>query len=62
MKPVRKARLLKEITLDDIFLKTKIPISKLSRIERGIFQPSEKEKKLISEALKEPVSKIFPGK
>ena len=62
MEPVRKIRLLKEITMDDIFLQTKIPISKLSRIERGIFQPNEIEKKLISEALREPVSKIFPEK
>ena len=60
MKPVRKIRLFKEVTLDDIFLQTKIPISKLSRIERGIFQPNEIEKKLISKALKQPVSKIFP--
>jgi len=46
MKQVRKIRLLKEITLDQIFLKTNIPISKLSRIERGIFRPSEKEKNI----------------
>ena len=60
MKQVRKIRILKEITLDDIFLKTKIPISKLSRIERGIFSASEKEKKLISETLGEPTEKVFP--
>lgn len=60
MKSVRRIRLLKEITLDDIFLKTKIPISKLSRIERGIFQPSEKEKILISQTLEEPTEKVFP--
>lgn len=60
MKPVRRIRLLKELTLDEIFLKTNITISKLSRIERGIFKPTDKEKILISETLGEPTEKVFP--
>ena len=60
MKEVRRIRILKEMSMDQVYLKTKIPIPKLSRIERGIFEPSEKEKKLIAKALKENVSKIFP--
>ena len=57
---VRKRRLLKGLTLDNIFIQTKIDISKLSRIERGIFKPSEKEKKLISKALKAKAEELFP--
>lgn len=60
MLALRKERILKEKTIDDVFMKTRIPISKLSRIERGIYQATEKEKKLIAKALGEPINKIFP--
>ena len=60
MKEIRKIRLLKERTLDEIFLRTRIPIAKLSRIERGIYKATEKEKRLISKALGEPEEKVFP--
>jgi len=60
MKEVRRIRILKEMSMDEVYIKTKIPIPKLSRIERGIFEPSEKEKKLIARALKVPKSEIFP--
>jgi transcriptional regulator with XRE-family HTH domain len=60
MKEIRKIRLLKERTLDDIFIRTRIPIAKLSRIERGIYEATEKERKLIAKALGEPEDKVFP--
>jgi len=60
MKPMRKIRQFKGLTLDDVYLKTGISIPKLSRIERGIFKATEKEKRLISRALKTPKKKVFP--
>ncbi len=59
---MRKQRLLKGKTLDDMFIQTDISIPKLSRIERGIFKPSEKEKRLISKALKVEKNLLFPKK
>jgi len=57
---IRKLRRQQEITQDVLYSKTKIWPARLSRIERGIFTPSEKEKRLISEALKTPIKDIFP--
>ena len=48
------------MTLDEIYLKTGINISKLSRIERGIFKPRYEEQIMIAEALGVPLSEIFP--
>lgn len=59
---MRQNRIFKKLTLDDLFLRTRINISRLSRIERKIFKPTEQEKKLIAIALKRPLSKIFPEK
>jgi len=59
---MRQNRIFKKLTLDDLFLQTGINISRLSRIERKIFKPTEQEKKLIAIALKRPLSKIFPEK
>lgn len=57
---MRKNRVLKDLTLDDLYLRTGIDQSRLSRIERNIFKPSDREKKLISKALRVPVQEIFP--
>lgn len=59
---MRKSRLLKDLTLDDLYLRTGITMPKLSRIERNIFKPTEREKKLICKALKVSVKDIFAGK
>ena len=64
MKPGNKLRLARIslfITLEDVYLKSKrkISTSKLSRIERGITVPTEKEKKTISKILKVPVEDLF---
>ncbi|GAH74941.1 unnamed protein product [marine sediment metagenome] len=48
------------LTQDDIYLLTNIWPSQISRIERGIFRPTPKEKKLLSKALKIPIREIFP--
>jgi transcriptional regulator with XRE-family HTH domain len=62
MRKMRRVRLLKEITLDELYLRTgrKISQPRLSRFERGIALPSEEEKALIARALKEPVERLFP--
>lgn len=62
MRKMRRLRLLKELTLDELYLRTgrKLSQPRLSRIERGIAIPSKEEKDLISRALQEPVKKIFP--
>jgi len=62
IKKMKELRFFKGLSLDDIYVLTGRRISQpqLSRIERGISIPSDKDKELISRALKEPVSKAFP--
>ena len=62
IKKMKKLRFFKGLSLDDIYVLTGRRISQpqLSRIERGISIPSDKEKELIARALKEPASKTFP--
>lgn len=57
MKKIRNQR---GITLDIIYLKTGIDISRLSRIERQIFKPKEKEKRVISRVLGKRIMQVFP--
>ena len=49
--PVRKRRLLKELTLDDLSCRTNIGVPKLSRLERNLLKPTPRERELISKAL-----------
>lgn len=58
---LRLARISLFITLEDVYIKSKrkISTSKLSRIERGITIPTEKEKKTISRILKVPEKDLF---
>ena len=62
MSPMRKLRLLKGLTLADVWLKTQIHMSKLSQIERGIFKPNQQERRLISKALGISEREIFSEK
>jgi len=50
----------KRLTQDDLYLITNIWPAKISKIERGIFRPSSKEKELLAKALKTSIYKIFP--
>ena len=63
MKKVRTVRLLKELTMDDVYIlaNRKISQPQISRIERGIAIPSDEEKKLISMALGESIEYVFPS-
>lgn len=60
MNNMRKIRNQRGITLDIIYLKTGIDISRLSRIERQIFKPKEREKKIIARVLGKRIVQIFP--
>ena len=60
MNNMRKIRNQRGITLDIIYLKTGIDISRLSRIERHIFKPKEREKKIIARVLGKRIVQVFP--
>ena len=49
--PLRRERILRQLSLYDIRSKTGIAVSKLSLVERGIERPTEDEKKRLAKAL-----------
>ncbi len=57
---IKEFRFFKKMTQDDNYLLTNIWPARISKIERGIFRPTSKEKKLLSKALKTPIGEIFP--
>jgi len=57
---LRRARLLREMSLYDLRARTGISVSKLSLVERGIEQPSEEEKRRLSRALGVQLQDLFP--
>ena len=57
---LKEARFFKGLNQWDISVKTGIPQSKLSLIERGYIKPREDEKKKIAKALNCKVTDIFP--
>ena len=57
---LREARFFKGLNQWDISVKTGIPQSKLSLIERGYVDPREDEKKKIAKVLGQKVAEIFP--
>lgn len=57
---MKRFRIHRGMTLDIIYLKTGIDISRLSRIERHIFKPKEKEKKIIARVLGKRIVDVFP--
>ncbi len=56
---LREARFFKGLNQWDISIKTGIPQSKLSLIERGYIDPKEDEKKRIAKVLGHKVEDIF---
>ncbi len=62
LRTIREVRNEKNITQADIFKETKIWIAKISGIENGYFQASEKEKKKIAKVLKVSVNSVDWGK
>jgi len=59
---LRKVRREQELTLDEVYVLTgrKLSQGRISKLERGIFIPNDKDKKLLSRALKTPIYKLFP--
>ena len=57
---LRRARLLREMSLYDLRARTGISVSKLSLVERGIEQASEEEKRRLSRALGVQLQELFP--
>lgn len=62
MNHMKKFRHRRGMTLDIIYLKTGIDISRLSRVEREIFKPKLKEKRLIARVLGKRIVEVFPEK
>ena len=59
---LKEMRFFAKMNQDQLHIETGLCQSKISRIENGYIQPSEKEKKLIAKVLKKPIFKIFPEK
>ena len=57
---LREARFFKGFNQWDISIKTGIPQSRLSLMERGYVMPKDEEKKAIAKALQSNVEEIFP--
>ena len=57
---LKQIRFFRGMTQDDLFVETRIWPAKISRIERGVFRPTPKEKILLAKALKTPIGEIFP--
>ena len=57
---LREARFFKGLNQWDISVKTGIPQSKLSLIERGYIDPKEEEKRKIAKVLGCKVTEMFP--
>ena len=62
LSPLRKERILRELSLYDLRAKTGIAVSKLSLIERGIEPVNESEKKRLAQALGVREEDLFQGK
>lgn len=60
---LRKTRREQELTLDDLYVLTERRLSqgRISKLERGVFIPNDKDKKLLAKALKTPIYKLFPS-
>ena len=57
---LKRERLWKQLTLYDLRSTTKISVSKLSLIERGLEKPREDEKIRLAKALGAKVQDLFP--
>lgn len=62
LSPLRRERVLRQLTIYDIRARTGIATSKLSLVERGYEEASEDEKRRLSRALGVPIKELFPAK
>ena len=57
---LKEIRYRKKLTQDDLYVETNIWPTKISKLERGVFRPSSKEKELLAKALKTKIRELFP--
>ena len=57
--PLRRKRILSQLSIYDISLQTGIQASKISLIERNYIKPTADEKRKLSEVLKCEVKELF---
>jgi len=60
LSPLRRERILRQLSLYDVRSRTGIAVSKLSLVERGIESPTNEEKKRLAKALGIRVEDIWP--
>ena len=59
MNKLKVSRFLKGMTQDELFIKTGIHQSRISRIENDFIKPTSKEKELIAKALRATPEELF---
>jgi transcriptional regulator with XRE-family HTH domain len=57
---LKKARVLKGYRQIDLWARTGFQMSKISRIENGLIQPADQEKKKLAKALDKDEKELFP--
>jgi transcriptional regulator with XRE-family HTH domain len=57
---LKKARVLKGYRQIDLWARTGFQMSKISRIENGLIQPADQEKKKLVKALDKDEKELFP--
>lgn len=57
---IREIRQKRNLTLDEVYLKVGIQQGRLSKVERGIHEPNEMERKLLVKALRSSEKELFP--
>ena len=56
----KKARILKGYRQIDLWARTGIQMSKISRIENGLIRPTDREKEKLAKALGQDERELFP--
>ena len=60
MSKLREVRFYKRVSQLELFKRTGVWPSKISAIENGLLEPSEREKRKLAKALKVAVAELFP--
>lgn len=59
---LKKARQEMDLTLDEVYVRSgrRLNQSRISKLERNILLPNDRDKKVLSKILNTPVSELFP--
>jgi transcriptional regulator with XRE-family HTH domain len=60
MNPLRRARILQGKPIDIVSQRTGIDSAKISRIERGLKDPTPDEKRMLAKVLRSRIRDLFP--